>query len=89
MIIGKTMRPHVFNKNIGLGLWFGYRTNEKAFMNGPILFQWINRFNRYVAQSIPGRKVLLLNDNWFAHGSKNNPPQLSNVSVLSASECNE
>lgn len=80
MVIGKARNPRCFQKKSGQELGFDYHANQKAWMTTDLFFQWLARFQTYVAKS-PDRKVLLLIDNCSAHGKKEALPCLPNIRV--------
>lgn len=80
MVISKFLNPRAFKKKSGQGLGFDYHANKKAWMTAALFFEWLERFQTYVAKR-PERKVLLLIDNCSAHGNKEALPSLPNVRV--------
>lgn len=80
MIIGKAKKPRAFNKKTGQQLGFDYWNNKKSWMTSSLFFEWLRRFNEFIART-NGRKVLLLIDNCSAHGTEDSIPKLSNVAV--------
>lgn len=67
LIIGKYANPRCF-KNININnLPMKYRNNAKAWMLMTIFQEWIQGFDRCVAQKHGGQRVLLLLDNCSSH----------------------
>lgn len=69
-----------FKKKYGHELGFDYHSNKKAWMTSELFFNWLRRFDRTIGQD-EGRKVLLLIDNFSAHGTPETMPTLQNVRV--------
>ena len=80
MIIGKSRQPRAFKKK-ATELGLDYHANSKAWMTAALFFEWLERFNAYIARTF-SRKVALLIDNCSAHGTLENLPSLSNVEVI-------
>lgn len=81
MIIGKSRKPRAFKKRTGSELGFDYHANKKAWMTQTLFFEWLKRFDAYVART-QNRKVALLLDNCTAHGCPETLPELHNVEVI-------
>ncbi|PXF48371.1 Tigger transposable element-derived protein 6 [Gracilariopsis chorda] len=80
MIIGHAVRPKCFEKEYCAKLGFDYSSNKKAWMTMKLFFDWLLRFDAYVRQT-PGRKFLLLLDNFSGHGTAGCLPPFSAVQV--------
>lgn len=80
MAIGSALNPRAFKKKSGQELGFDYHANKKAWMNTPLFFAWLVRFDNCIGRTV-GRRVLLLVDNCSAHGKKDTLPPLRNVRV--------
>ena len=81
MIIGNARKPRAFNNRTGSDLGFDYHANQKAWMTQTLFFDWLKRFDAYVART-SNRKVALLLDNCTPHGSPQTLPELHNVEVI-------
>ncbi|KAI0994630.1 hypothetical protein K3495_g13551 [Podosphaera aphanis] len=57
-----------------------YQFNKKAWMTKDIFFLWLSSFDRKIGH-IPGRKVLLLLDNFSGHGKIGSLPALDHTTV--------
>ena len=67
LIIGKSAKPQCF-KNVRLeNLAMTYRSNSKAWMLTVLFQEWLQAFDRQVAQRHRGQRVLLLLDNCLSH----------------------
>eukprot|EP00171_Calliarthron_tuberculosum_P004123 IDg4123t1 len=80
MVIGTARNPRPFKKKSGQDLGFDYHANKKAWMNTPLFYAWLIRFDNFIDRK-PGRKVLLMIDNCSAHGKRETLPPLRNVRV--------
>lgn len=80
MIIGNAQRPRCFRKLSGAQHGFDYWSNKKAWMTSALFFEWLGRFDCFIRQT-PGRKVLLLLDNFSGHGKDGFLPELYSVVV--------
>lgn len=80
LFIGKANKPRCFNKKSGAELGFDYFFNKNAWMTMVIFFDWLKRFDAFIART-PGRRVLLLLDNFCGHGSPDCLPELCSVEV--------
>ena len=58
-----------------------YRSNQKAWMNQIVFFEWLTYLSTYVAQT-PGRRIALVIDNATCHGNSNTIPKHSNIEVV-------
>jgi hypothetical protein len=79
LIIGQSAKPRCFT-NVNLkNLSMTYRNNKKAWMLTTIFQDWLQEFNKVVAEKYKNQRVLLLLDNCSSH--KTNGLVLSNVDV--------
>lgn len=81
LFIGNSKQPRCFKKKSAAELGFDYAWNKKAWMNMSIFFEWLERFAAFIRQT-PGRKVLLLLDNFSGHGTCSCLPKLDCVEVV-------
>lgn len=81
MMIGDCARPPSFVKNSGRDWSFDYWSNRNACMTVVLLFDWSQRFDAYVRRT-PGRRALLLLDDFPGHGSPLCLPPLQAVRVI-------
>lgn len=77
IIIGLALHPRAFKKKSGQELGFDYYANKKTRMNTPLFFAWVICIGTYINLQV-GRKVLLMIDKRFAHGTEKNLSPLRN-----------
>lgn len=80
LYIGNAKKPRCFKKKTGADLGFDYASNKKAWMTMDIFFEWLKRFDAFIART-PNRRILLLLDNFSGHGSAECMPALANIEV--------
>ncbi|KAI1005425.1 hypothetical protein K3495_g2794 [Podosphaera aphanis] len=86
LFIGKSQRPRLFGKKKADEYGLEYQFNKKTWMTKDIFFLWLSSFDRKIGH-IPGRKVLLLLDNFSGHGKIGYLPALDHTTVhLSCSQ---
>lgn len=69
-----------FKMNCGKDHGLDYHSNKKAWMNCSFFFDWIYGMNADFAKH--NRTVLLLIDNYRAHGTESTFPTMNNVDIL-------
>ena len=82
LVIGRALNPRCFGGRARWRYGIDYHSSKKAWMTRALFFNWLERFDAYIA-STPGRRVLLVLDNCSAHGDIRNLPTLLHVQVLS------
>ncbi|KAI1000395.1 hypothetical protein K3495_g7800 [Podosphaera aphanis] len=86
LFIGKSQRPRSFGKKKADEYGLEYQFNKKAWMTKDIFFSWLSSFDSKIGH-IPGRKFLLLRDNFSGHGKIGSLPALDHTTVhLSCSQ---
>lgn len=81
LFIGHFQSPRPFNKQTPEELGVQYYANKTAWMTAEIFSFWLGELDRYVGQT-PGRKILLLLDNFSGHGTPEKPlTQLQNITI--------
>ena len=81
LFIGKHKQPRAFNKQTPEDLGIQYFFNNTAWMTRSIFTIWLSSLDRYVGQT-PGRKILLLLDNFSGHGTPQEPlTELQNITI--------
>lgn len=81
LFIGKHKQPRTFNKQTPEDLDIQYSSNNTAWMTGSIFTIWLSSLDRYAGQT-PGRKILLLLDNFSGHGTPQEPlTELHNITI--------
>lgn len=75
MVIGNSGRPCCFNKKTGQEMGFHYHNGKKAWMTAALLFDWFERFNRFIDYSVC-HKVLLFIEYCSAHVTKETVVQI-------------
>lgn len=75
------MRPCCFGGRSGSEHGLDYTATKKAWMNIAVIFEWLRRFDAYIAQT-PNRKAVLLIDNCSAHGDIELLPTLLRMLVI-------
>lgn len=81
LMIETAMHPRCFGELTPNEHGLDYDFREKAWMNTPIFFRWLELFNASMARK-PGRRVLLFVDNASVHGKKNSLPRFEHVRVV-------
>ena len=79
-VVSRANRPRSFGGETGVGLGFDYAVHPRAWMNKILFYDWLSRFNGHIAMT-PGRRVCLLIDNASSHGTHDDLPILSDVTV--------
>lgn len=80
MVIRTTWRPSPFKAKTGAELGFDYHASKTAWTTKELLFGWLTRLDSY-SRLTAGRKILLLVDDFFAHGKKKKFSPLQNIRV--------
>lgn len=75
-VVGRSMRPKVFEDKTMEDLDFDYFSIQDALMTSTIFFEWLMRFEYYIASKDPSRKVVLLLENCTVHGTLETLPQM-------------
>ncbi len=81
LVIGHSANPRCFCGRPVDESKFEYRSTPKAWMSQELFFDWLHRFEAYIA-STAGRRVALLVDNASCHGTYDTLPNLLHLEVL-------
>ena len=78
LVIGSAKNPSCFREATAENLGFDYQSSRKSWINKEIFFDWLKRFEQYIAKS-EGRIVALVMDNASCHRFSESLPKLQHI----------